>query len=136
MLRPDPLVPVPEHAARIAHPAFRKGNLSLQPRDELGVLYVDQDLAALFPALDQPVLPPWRLALVTAVQFLENLTDRQAAEQVRARLDLKSLLGLALTDPGFDFSVLSEFRARLITVQAELGLPRLCALSVTPLCVS
>jgi transposase len=119
MLRPDPLGPVPEDTTRIARAAFRKGNLYLKLRDELGVLYADEDFAALFPALGQPALPPWRLALVTVVQFLENLTDRQAAEQVRARLDLKYLLGLELTDPGFDFSVLSEFRARLSAGQAE-----------------
>lgn len=117
MLRPDPLGPVPEDTARIAHAAFPKGNCYLKLRDELGVLYADEDFAALFPALGQPALPPWRLALVTAVQFLEHLTDRQAAEQVQARLDLKDLL--ELTDPGFDFSVLSEFRARLVAGQAE-----------------
>ena len=99
--------------------AFPKGNLYLRLRDELGVLYADEDFAALFPALGQPALPSWRLALVTVVQFLEHLTDRQAAEQVRARLDLKYLLGLELTDPGFDFSVLSEFRSRLVTGHAE-----------------
>lgn len=119
MLRPEPLRPVPEDTARIAHAVFRKGNLSLKLRDELGVPYADEDFAALFPALAQPALPPWRLALVTVVQFLENLTDRQAAEQVWARLNLNSLLGLELTDPGFDFSVLSEFWARLVAGQAE-----------------
>ncbi|BDP44734.1 hypothetical protein DAETH_47030 (plasmid) [Deinococcus aetherius] len=119
MLRPDPLGPVPKDTARISHAAFPKGNLYLKLRDELGVLYADEDFAALFPALGQPALPPWRLALVTVVQFLENLTDRQAADQVRARLDLKYLLGLELSDPGFDFSVLSEFRARLVAGNAE-----------------
>ncbi|WP_353543656.1 transposase, partial [Deinococcus xinjiangensis] len=105
MLRPEPLNPIPEETSRVARMAFPKGNLYLRLRDELGVLYADEDFAALFPALGQPALPPWRLALVTVVQFLEHLTDRQAAEQVRARLDLKYLLGLELTDPGFDFSV-------------------------------
>lgn len=119
MLRPEILKPIPEETARVASLAFPKGNLYLRLRDELGVLYSDEDFAALFPALGQPALPPWRLALVTVVQFLENLTDRQAAEQVRARLDLKYLLGLELTDPGFDFSVLSEFRSRLVEGQAE-----------------
>jgi transposase len=64
-------------------------------------------------------LPPWRLALVTIMQFRENLADRQAAEAVRARIDWKYLLGLELTDSGFDFSVLSEFRDRLRTGSAE-----------------
>jgi len=56
--------------------------------------------------------PPWRLALVTLMPFRENLADRQAAEAVRARIDWKYLLSLELRDPGFDFSVLSEFRDR------------------------
>jgi transposase len=76
-------------------------------------MFADADFAALFPACGQPGLPPWRLALVTILQFRENLADRQVAEAVRARIDWKYLLGLELTDPGFDFSVLSEFRNRL-----------------------
>jgi transposase len=53
------------------------------------------------------------------MQFRENLADRQAAEAVRARIDWKDLLGLDLTDPGLDFSVLSEFRDRLLAGSAE-----------------
>jgi transposase len=79
----------------------------------------DEDFAALFPTCGQPCLPPWRLALVTLLQFRENLADRQAAEAVRARIDWKYLLGLELSDPGFDFSVLSEFRDRLLAGRAE-----------------
>ena len=52
--------------------------------------------------------------MVTVLQFAENLTDRQAADAVRGRIDWKYCLGLALTDPGFDFSVLSQFRTRLV----------------------
>ena len=74
-------------------------------------------LCPCFPLEGQPGLPPWRLALVTIMQFRENLADRQAAEAVRARIDWKYLLGLALTDPGF--SVLSEFRDRLLASSAE-----------------
>jgi transposase len=60
------------------------------------------------------------------MQFRENLAERQAAEAVRARLDWKYLLGLDLTDPGFDFSVLSEFRDRLLAGSAgELLLDKL-----------
>ena len=66
-----------------------------------------------YPRLGQPALPPWRLALVTLVQYRQNLSDRQAAETLRARIDVKYLLGLSLADAGFDFSALSEFRARL-----------------------
>ena len=87
MLRPDPIGPIPTETVRISRAAFPKGNLYLQLRDELGVLYSDADFASLFPTKGQPALPAWRLALVTVFQFLENLTDRQAADQVRARLD-------------------------------------------------
>jgi transposase len=56
---------------------------------------------------------------VTILQFRENLSDRQAAEAVRGRIHWKFLLGLELTNPGFDFSVLSEFRDRLRLGGAE-----------------
>ena len=83
-------------------------------------------LLALFAKDGAPGLPPWRLALVTILQFHENLSDRQAAEAVRARIDWKYVLSLELTDEGFDFSVLSEFRARLIKGDAaDLLLERL-----------
>ena len=118
-LRPQPIEPVPEDTARIARAAFPKGNPYLTLRDQLGTIFQDEDFAALFPACGQPGLSPWRLALVTILQFREILADRQAAEAVRARIDWKYLLGLELTDPGFDFSVLSEFRDRLLTGHAE-----------------
>jgi transposase len=118
-LKPDPIQPVPEETARVAKAAFRKGNPLLSLRDELGAIFADADFADLFPKLGQPGLPPWRLALVTILQFRENLPDRQAAEAVRARIDWKYLLGLALTDPGFDHSVLCEFRSRLLAGSAE-----------------
>lgn len=53
------------------------------------------------------------------MQFAENLTDKQAADAVRGRIDWKAALGLALEDASFDFSVLSKFRARLIAGEAE-----------------
>jgi transposase len=73
----------------------------------------------LFPGRGQPAYAPWRLALVTIFQFLENLTDRQAADAVRSRLDWKYCLSLELTDAGFDHTVLSEFRTRLVAQTAE-----------------
>ena len=118
-LKPTPIRPVPEGTARVARAAFRKGNPLLKLRDELGGIFRDEDFADLFPKLGQPGLPPWRLALVTVLQFRENLPDRQAAEAVRARIDWKYLLGLELDDPGFDHSVLCEFRARLLAGGAE-----------------
>src|SRR5712664_3197318 len=118
-LHPHVIEPVPEETARIAHAAFPKGHSSLTFRDALGTIFQDEDFATLFPAWGHPGLPPWRLALVTIMQFRENLADRQAAEALRARIDWKYLLGLELTDPGFDFSVLSEFRDRLLAGHAE-----------------
>ena len=118
-LRPHTLEPVPEETARVAHAAFPKGNPYLLLRDTLARSSRTTTLPPCFPLEGQPGLPPWRLALVTIMQFRENLADRQAAEAVRARIDWKYLLGLALTDPGFDFSVLSEFRDRLLASSAE-----------------
>jgi len=118
-LHPHVIEPVPEETARVAHAAFPKGHPSLIVRDVLGTIFQDDDFAALFPAWGPPGLPPWRLALVTIMPFRENLADRQAAEAVRARIDWKYLLSLELTDPGFDFSVLSEFRDRLLAGSAE-----------------
>jgi len=117
-LHPHVIAPVPEDTARIAHAAFPKGHPYLTFRDALGTIFQDEDFTTLFPAWGQPGLPPWRLALVTIMQFRENLADRQAAEAVRARIDWKYLLSLELTDPGFDFSVLSEFRDRLLARSA------------------
>src|SRR3954454_14221137 len=113
-LKPSPIEPVPEATARVARAAFRKGNPLLKLRDELGTVFADADFADLFPKRGQPGLAPWRLALITLLQFREDLADRRAAEAVRARIDWKYLLGLGLDDPGFDASVLCEFRARLI----------------------
>src|SRR5215471_5290071 len=118
-LHPHIIEPVPDETARVAHAAFPKGHPSLTVRDVLGTIFHDDDFAALFPAWGPPGLPPWRLALVTIIQFRENLADRQAAEAVRARIDWKYLLSLDLTDPGFDFSVLSAFRDRLLAGSAE-----------------
>ncbi len=118
-LKPEPIGPVPQETVRVAKAAFPKGSLFMRMRDELGVLSQDEAFAALFPQDGQPALAPWRLALITILQFAERLPDRQAADAVRARLDWKYALGLELEDQGFDFSVLSEFRARLITGNAD-----------------
>ena len=89
-------------------------------RERLGQWLADEQFAAAFGIRGRPGWSPSRLALVTVLQRAENLTDRQAADAVRARIDWKYLLGLALDDPGFDHSVLSEFRGRV----AGAGLER------------
>ncbi len=118
-LKPSPIPPVPPETARVARAAFPKGNLYLKLRGQLGTIVQDEDFVALFSKEGPPGLPPWQLALVTLFQFREHLSDRQAADAVRARIDWQYVLSLELTDPGFDFSVLSEFRARLVRGGAE-----------------
>ncbi|NJM71609.1 MAG: transposase [Scytonema sp. RU_4_4] len=113
-LQPQTHFSIPSETARVAQVAFPKGNKYIRMRDELGVFYSDEAFAPLFPRRGQPALAPWRLALVTVMQYAEGLTDRQASDNVRSRIDWKYALGLELTDSGFDFSVLSEFRSRLI----------------------
>ena len=119
MLQPQAPGPVPADTARVARAAFPKGSPLITLRDEIGAVFSDDDFAALYPALGQPAYPPWRLALVTVLQFREGLSDRGAADAVRSRIDWKYLLGLPLDDAGFDFSVLSEFRTRLVEHGAE-----------------
>src|SRR5919202_3195701 len=113
-LRPVPIGEIPTETVRVARAAFPKGTVVTQLRDEFSALYRDEDFSRFYPKRGQPAFPPWRLALVTVLQFLEHLSDRQAADAVRARIDWKYLLGLELSDPGFDASVLSEFRTRLV----------------------
>jgi transposase len=95
-LKPEPIGSVPEETARVSRAAFPKGNTYTRMRDELGVLWEDEDFAGLFPTRGQPALAPWRLALVTVMQFAEGLSDRQAADAVRSRIDWKYALGLKL----------------------------------------
>src|SRR5499433_3123906 len=118
-LQASPMVPIPAETARVAHAAFPKGTLCLQIRDTLGPLYADAQFAALFSPTGQPAEAPARLALVLVLQCAEGLADRQAADAVRGRIDWQYALALELTDPGFDASVLSEFRTRLLHGEAE-----------------
>ena len=113
-LHPQPIPPVPEETERVARAAFPKGNIYLQIRDTLGSIYFDEDFADVFSVRGQPAQSPWRLALISVMQYMENLSDRQAADSVRGRIDWKYALSLPLEDSGFDFSALTEFRKRLI----------------------
>ena len=113
-LKPESVPHIPEETKRVAKAAFPKGNIYMRMRDELGTFYQDEQFASLFPNQGQPAESPWKLALICVMQFVENLSDRQAAEAVRARIDWKYALSLELTDSGFDYSVLSEFRSRLL----------------------
>ena len=110
---------VPADTQRVAKAVFKKGNPYVTLHDEIGPIFEDTDFTELFSKVGQSAIPPWRLALVTLMQFRENLSDRQAAEAVRSRIDWKYLLRLELTDTGFDPSVLSEFRGRLLAGNVE-----------------
>lgn len=119
MIQLQEIDPIPEETARIARLAFPKDNQYMKMRDEIGTLFCDKDFESLFSTLGQPAFSPWRLALVCVMQYIEEMTDRQAADAVRGRIDWKYALSLELTDPGFDFSILSEWRARLIATESE-----------------
>lgn len=118
-LHPQIVYLIPEETERVAKAAFPRGNLYLRMRDTFGQMYDNQAFAPLFSTRGRPAEAPARLALVTIMQFAEGLSDRQAADAVRSRIDWKYALSLELTDPGFDSSVLSEFRTRLLTGRAE-----------------
>lgn len=115
-------VPVPEATARVARAAFPQGCLALRLRDEFGALYQDDDFVELFARIGGPSCSPGMLALVSVLQYAERLSDRAAADAVRARIDWKYALGLELADPGFHYSVLSQFRDRLIAHSREAAL--------------
>lgn len=121
-LKPRPSDPIPDETRRVALAVFPKGNRYLRLRDEFGELFTDELFTDLFSTRGQPAEAPGRLALVTVMQFAEGLSDRQAADAVRSRIDWKYALGLPLEDPGFDASVLVEFRSRLLEggVEAKL----------------
>ena len=118
-LHPQEPPSVPEETIRVARAAFPKGSLCLWIADELGSIYTNDQFTALFPRRGKHAEAPGRLALATVLQFVEGLSDRQAADAVRGRIDWKYALGLSLIDPGFDHTVLSEFRSRLIDGGAE-----------------
>ncbi|MFD0316129.1 transposase [Streptomyces flavalbus] len=96
-LRPKGPGEIPAETVRVARAAFPKGSLAIRVRDELGPMFHDEDFADLFASRGRPAWSPARLALVSVLQFVEGLTDRQAAEAVRARIDFKYALGCRRT---------------------------------------
>ena len=114
VLHPQSIKAIPILTREVAHQVFPKGNLYMSLRDELGTFYLDEDFVELYSAEGQPALDPGRLALVCVMQYMSDLPDRKAVEAVAARIDWKYALGLELTDPSFDSSVLSLFRSRLL----------------------
>ncbi len=118
-MTPHGLKPIPEETRRLVQRLIPKGTLVTQLRDALGPIYSDEHFAHLFPKRGRPAEAPWQLALVTVLQAIEGLTDRQAAEYVRTRIDWLYALALPLDDPGFDYSILTDFRQRLLSAQAQ-----------------
>jgi transposase len=113
-MQPKPWPEVPERTSRTARASSRKGNLAMRIRDELGAVYADEQFTGAFAVRGKPGISPAQLMIVTVLQFTENLTDRQAGEAVRDRITWKYAIGVELEDPGFDPTVLSEFRDRLV----------------------
>ncbi|MEU5548062.1 transposase [Streptomyces sioyaensis] len=112
---------IPVRTMRTAWAACPKGTPAMLVRDRLDVLFEDEAFADLYPSDGRPGWSPGQLALVSVLQFAENLSGRAVADAVRTRIDFKYALGLELEDPWFDYSVLSEFRARLAEVRQPTG---------------
>jgi len=100
--------------------SFPKGNVYMTMRDQLGPIYTIPVCRSLSPA-GTAGRSALAAGLTTLFQFAENLSDRQAADAVRSRIDWKYAMGLELTDPGYDYSILSEFRSRLLHGQPKGG---------------
>src|SRR2546426_3266105 len=118
-MKPSGLEPIPEETRLLVQRLCPKGTLVTQLRDALGPIYSDEHFAQLFPKRGRPAEAPWRLALVTVLQAIEGLTDRQAAQAVRTRIDWLYALALPLDEPGFDYSILTDFRQRVLAGQAQ-----------------
>jgi transposase len=120
-MQPQPWPEPAEEVARVvlAMYAGRRAPLPVVVRDELGELFADAEFAEAFADRGPLGWSPGRLVLVTVLQAAENLTDRQAAEAVRDKISWKYALGLGPSDEGFDFSVLSQFRSRIVATSLE-----------------
>jgi transposase len=110
---------IPEATAQAAQRAFPNGNLYLTLRDVIGPIFTNPDFVDLYHTRGRPAEAPARLALVLVMMQIEQVSDAQAAEAVRARIDWKYALALELDDPGFDASILPDFRTRLLVHSAE-----------------
>ena len=82
-MRPQHIPDIPKETVQVARAAFPKGNIYMQIRDTLGSIYEDEAFVELFSQRGQSAESPWRLALICVMQFVENLSDRQAAEQAQ-----------------------------------------------------
>jgi transposase len=115
-LHPQPWPEPAEEVTRAVQSMYagRRAPLPIAVRDELDELFADAEFAVAFADRGPEGWSPGRLMLITVFQAAENLTDRQAAEAVRDKISWKYALGLGLADAGFDYTILTEFRTRLV----------------------
>lgn len=114
-LRREELPPIPEETAALARAVNKKKkNLYINFADKMGSIYETNDFEEAYPTRGQRGINPILLILITIIQFIENLSDREVMDQIRNRVDLKYFLHLPLTHQAYDHSVLSEFRQRLL----------------------
>jgi transposase len=118
-LKPKEPWPMPRETGEIGAKILAPDSVYKMVGDELFQLFTETDFADLYPEEGKPGYSPVILSFVSVFQYLEKYPDRQAAEALRMRMDWKYALHLALDYGGFDFSVLSEFRDRLLAHRAE-----------------
>jgi len=121
-LKPQPSRPMPAELARLGAILLPSDSPYRLIGDHLYAQYDNAAFADLYHAEGKPALPPVDLLFVLALQALEDLGDRAAADAVRLRLDWKYALHLPLDYAGFNFSVLSDFRVRLLAHDAAARL--------------
>ena len=121
-LNPQRNMDIPEETARLIRIVIPKGNIYTRMRDRLGTCFNDEQFKGMYARVGQPGYSPWRLALVSIIQYMEDLSDRQVSEELPVRVDWKYLLGLEVEEPGFHYSILSEFRGRVIAGGSEAEL--------------
>jgi IS5 family transposase len=101
-------------AAALCRQLVPEGSVEAFLADHRRDLFPDEMFADLFPSdRGRPSIPADVVATVMVLQALEGLSDRDAARALRDRISWKVAGGLALDDPGFDYSVLTYWRARL-----------------------
>jgi len=118
-LTPKPIGPIPEDTLLVGQQVLSEDNLYRIIGEQYAEVVKDEDFADFYSHTGQPGYSPARLSLITVLQAMEHLSDRVAIHMVRTRIDWKYALHLPLNDPGFDPSVLCEFRGRLVEGEAE-----------------
>ena len=82
---------VPDDTAAVARAVFPQGTACLRLQDRLGPIFADEQFAELFPKNGKPAECPWRLALVTLLQFGEPVgSARRGCGPQPDRLEVSS----------------------------------------------